>query len=101
MITTFSDDYFMQQALVEASKAYELDEVPVGAVLVSNQQIIARGHNSVEMLSDVTAHAEMIAMTAAMQHLGSTNAGAISVNHIVNTGRDTCLVHDLAEKIRR
>ena len=67
----FSDTYFMQHALREAQEAFATQEVPVGAVLVSQDQIIARGHNSVELLQDVTAHAEMIAITSAMQHLGS------------------------------
>ena len=71
MVEIFSDTYFMQQALREANEAFATDEVPVGAVLVSQNQIIARAHNSVELLSDVTAHAEMIAITSAMQYLGS------------------------------
>ncbi|MDX1476703.1 MAG: nucleoside deaminase [Saprospiraceae bacterium] len=71
MVELYSDTYFMQQAFREAQEAYARDEVPVGAVLVSQDQIIARGHNSVELLNDVTAHAEMIAITSGMQHLGS------------------------------
>ena len=73
MLTTdfFTDEYFMKLALKEAVSAAEQGEVPVGAVVVSQNQIIARAHNSVELLSDVTAHAEIIAITAAMQHLGS------------------------------
>lgn len=67
----FSDEYFMNQALKEARNAFDTGEVPVGAVVVSQNQIIARGHNSVELLHDVTAHAEVIAITSAMQHLGS------------------------------
>ena len=67
----FSDTYFMQQALREANEAFAANEVPVGAILVSQDRIIARAHNSVELLKDVTAHAEMIAITSAMQHLGS------------------------------
>ncbi len=64
------DNYFMRQALREAEKAAECGEVPVGAVVVCNQQIIAKGHNLTEMLTDVTAHAEMQALTAAANALG-------------------------------
>ena len=64
------DAYFMKQAFLEAQKAYEADEVPVGAVVVVNQRIIARAHNLTERLHDVTAHAEMQAITAAANHLG-------------------------------
>ena len=60
----------MKQALLEAEKAFALDEVPVGAVIVANQQIIARAHNLTEQLTDVTAHAEMQAITAAANFLG-------------------------------
>ena len=66
-----SDEFFMQQALAEAHRADELDEVPVGAVIVHEQQIIARAHNQVETLKDPTAHAEMIAITQAVSTLGS------------------------------
>ncbi len=65
------DDYFMKAALQEAKNAYEDDEVPVGAVIVCNQRIIARGHNMTEKLNDVTAHAEILAITAAANFLGS------------------------------
>ncbi|MBL7904342.1 MAG: nucleoside deaminase [Bacteroidales bacterium] len=65
-----SDEYFMKQALMEAEKAKNRDEVPVGAVIVSNGQIIARGHNLTETLNDATAHAEMQAFTSAANHLG-------------------------------
>jgi tRNA(adenine34) deaminase len=58
------DEQFMLEALKEAWKAFETDEVPVGAVLVKDKQVIARGHNQVEMLKDATAHAEMLCMTA-------------------------------------
>ena len=61
----FSDEAFMKEALKEARKAYAANEVPVGAVIVSNNQIIARGHNLTERLNDVTAHAEMQAFTSA------------------------------------
>ena len=70
MITPFNDEYFMRQALQEAMKAVEADEVPVGAVVVANNQIIARTHNLTERLHDVTAHAEMQAITAAAEYLG-------------------------------
>lgn len=66
-----SDAYFMQQALKEAERAYEAGEVPVGAVVVVQQKIIARGHNQVELLNDPTAHAEMIALSSAFQYLGA------------------------------
>lgn len=66
-----SDDYFMQQALKEANKAFEDGEVPVGAVVVMNEKIIARGYNQVERLNDPTAHAEVIALTSAFNYLGS------------------------------
>lgn len=65
-----SDEYFMRQALVEAQTAFDRDEVPVGAVIVCNQRIIARSHNLTETLTDVTAHAEMQAITAAANILG-------------------------------
>lgn len=64
------DEYFMRQALQEAHKAFDKGEVPVGAVVVSNQRIIARAHNLTEMLTDVTAHAEMQAITAAANVMG-------------------------------
>ena len=67
----YSDEYFMQQAYKEALLAMENDEIPVGAVVVSKQRIIARGHNQVEALQDATAHAEMIALTSAMSYLGT------------------------------
>lgn len=67
----FSDEYFMKEALKEAQKAEDLDEVPVGAVAVSNNRIIARAHNMTRQLADVTAHAEMIALTSASNFLGS------------------------------
>lgn len=64
------DQYFMRKALEEAERAYEIDEVPVGAVIVVNQRIIARAHNLTERLNDVTAHAEMQAITSAANFLG-------------------------------
>ena len=63
------DNYFMKQALIEAQKAYESDEVPVGAVVVVDQKIISRAHNLTERLTDVTAHAEMQAITSAANFL--------------------------------
>lgn len=60
----------MKQALIEAEKAYDKDEVPVGAVIVINNSIIARAHNLTERLNDVTAHAEMQAFTSASDYLG-------------------------------
>lgn len=64
------DNYFMRQALKEAEKAFDIDEVPIGAVIVSNNRIIARAHNLVETLNDTTAHAEMQAITSAADVLG-------------------------------
>jgi tRNA(adenine34) deaminase len=69
-LTIFSDEHFMREALKEARKAFEADEVPVGAVIVHNQRIIARAHNLTERLTDVTAHAEMQAITAAAHLTG-------------------------------
>lgn len=69
-ILPFDDAYFMKKALDEAEIAMEKGEVPVGAVLVSNNQIIARGHNLTETLNDVTAHAEMQVITAGADYLG-------------------------------
>ena len=66
----FSHDYYMNEALKEAQKAFDRDEVPVGAVVVCNRTIIARAHNLTETLHDVTAHAEMQAFTAASGYLG-------------------------------
>jgi tRNA(adenine34) deaminase len=67
----FSDEYFMRQALAEAQKAFDCDEVPVGAVVVASNLIVARAHNLTETLKDVTAHAEMQAITAASNSIGS------------------------------
>jgi len=69
-INPFDDTYFMKEALKEAQKAFIKDEVPVGAVIVCENQIIARAHNYTETLNDVTAHAEMQAFTAAVDYLG-------------------------------
>lgn len=65
------DEHYMQQAIKEAQNAFVAGEVPVGAVLVMNDRIIARGHNQVEQLTDSTAHAEMITLTSAFNFLGS------------------------------
>ncbi|MFA5194343.1 MAG: nucleoside deaminase, partial [Bacteroidales bacterium] len=65
-----SDTYFMQEALKEAQKAFDANEVPVGAVIVCNNKIIARSHNLTERLKDITAHAEMQAITSAANYLG-------------------------------
>lgn len=70
MITPFDDTYYMKKALQEAEAAFEKGEVPVGAVVVIEDRIIARGHNLTETLNDVTAHAEMQAITAAANFLG-------------------------------
>ena len=67
----FTDEYFMREALKEAQKALDNMEVPVGAVVVCQNRIIARGHNQTEKLTDATAHAEMLAITAAANYLGS------------------------------
>lgn len=66
----FTDEFFMKQALKEAQYAFDEGEIPVGAVIVAHNQIIGRGHNQTERLQDVTAHAEMIAITAAANYLG-------------------------------
>ncbi|HIX86904.1 MAG TPA: nucleoside deaminase [Candidatus Parabacteroides intestinigallinarum] len=71
MIQPFDDTYFMRQALTEARAAAEEGEVPVGAVIVCDNRIIARAHNQTERLNDVTAHAEMLAITAATEALGA------------------------------
>ena len=70
-ISFFDDAHFMRQALREAKAAMMADEVPVGAVVVCQNRIIAKGHNQTERLNDVTAHAEMIAVTSAANFMGS------------------------------
>ena len=70
VLNPFDDIYFMKEALKEAQKAYDLDEVPVGAIIVCDNQIIARAHNYSERLNDATAHAEMQAYTIASDVLG-------------------------------
>ncbi|MEZ4777076.1 MAG: nucleoside deaminase [Bacteroidia bacterium] len=71
MLSIHTDEYFMRQALLQAERAYEEGEVPIGAVVVSNFRIIGKGYNQTEKLQDPTAHAEMIAITAACEYLGS------------------------------
>ncbi|MCC7453031.1 MAG: nucleoside deaminase [Crocinitomix sp.] len=71
MIDFYTDEYFMREALKEAQLAFDAEEVPVGAVIVLNKTIIARAHNLTERLTDVTAHAEMQAITAASEFLGA------------------------------
>jgi len=70
-LTVHSDEFYMREALKEARKAFDMDEIPVGAVIVCEQRIIARAHNLTERLNDVTAHAEMQAFTAAANYLGA------------------------------
>ncbi|MDT0558123.1 nucleoside deaminase [Ichthyenterobacterium sp. W332] len=70
MLNPYDDTYFMKKAMQEAELAFDKDEVPVGAVIVIEDRIIARGHNLTELLNDVTAHAEMQAITAAANFLG-------------------------------
>ena len=70
-LSIYDDTYFMRQALQEAQIAYERGEIPVGAVVVSRQRIIARTHNQTELLKDITAHAEVLAITAAANYLDS------------------------------
>lgn len=67
----FTDEYFMRMAYSEAQEAYEKDEVPVGAVIVCGNRIVARAHNQTELLGDVTAHAEIMAITSASSYLNS------------------------------
>ncbi|MBS1916362.1 MAG: nucleoside deaminase [Bacteroidetes bacterium] len=65
-----TDEYYMLQALKEARKAFDEDEVPIGAIIIMNNKIISRGHNETEKLKDPTAHAEIIALTSAFSFLG-------------------------------
>lgn len=71
MLSIHSDEHFMKLAVQQAQLAYEAGEIPVGAVVVSQQKVIAKAYNQVELLRDVTAHAEMLALTAAQNHLGA------------------------------
>ncbi|MBC6992472.1 MULTISPECIES: nucleoside deaminase [Hymenobacter] len=70
-LSLFSDEHYMREALKQARYALEEDEIPIGAVVVLERQIIARAHNQTEQLRDVTAHAEMLALTAAANHVGN------------------------------
>ncbi|MFV8359163.1 nucleoside deaminase [Flavobacterium sp. LS1P3] len=70
MINSFTDEYFMKKALQEAEMAFEKGEIPVGALIVIDNKVIARSHNLTELLHDVTAHAEMQSITAAANYLG-------------------------------
>ena len=70
-LQAMTDEQYMQQALIEAQKAFDKEEVPVGAIIVMNNQIIARAHNQVELLNDSTAHAEILALTTAFNFLSS------------------------------
>ena len=70
MENIFTDDYFMKKAFQEAEMAFEKGEIPVGAIIVINNKVIARSHNLTELLNDVTAHAEMQSITAAANFLG-------------------------------
>lgn len=70
MENIFTDEYFMKKALQEAETAFEKDEIPVGAIIVIDNKVIARSHNLTELLHDVTAHAEMQSITAAANFLG-------------------------------
>lgn len=78
-IPVFSDEYYINEALKEAKKAYEKNEVPVGAIIVCKNRIIAHAHNLTETLNDVTAHAEMQAFTAAANYLGAKYLDACSL----------------------
>lgn len=70
-LSVHSEEYYMKQAYQEALMAMEAEEIPIGAVVVCNNKIIARSHNQTETLNDVTAHAEMLAITAATNYLGA------------------------------
>jgi tRNA(adenine34) deaminase len=70
ILSVYSDEHYMREALKEAKNAFDEDEVPIGAVIVCNNRIIARAHNLTEHLNDVTAHAEMQAFTSASNYLG-------------------------------
>lgn len=70
-LSVFSDEHFMKQAFNQATLAFESGELPIGAVIVSNNKIIARAHNQTELLNDFTAHAEMLAFTSASEYFGN------------------------------
>jgi tRNA(adenine34) deaminase len=67
----YTNEYFMQLALKEAQQAFEEDEIPIGAIVVQNNKVLARGHNMTEKLNDTTAHAEIIALTSAFSNIGA------------------------------
>jgi tRNA(adenine34) deaminase len=69
-LSVFSHEYFMREALKEAQRAFDIDEVPIGAIIVAKNRIIAKAHNLTERLTDVTAHAEMQAFTSASNYMG-------------------------------
>ena len=69
-LSVFSDEHYMREAIKEAMNAFDAGEIPIGAVVVCNNRIIARSHNLTELLNDVTAHAEMQAFTSAANYLG-------------------------------
>ena len=71
MLSVFSDEHFMKQAFNQAKLAFDAGELPIGAVIVSNNKIIARAHNQTELLNDFTAHAEMLAFTSASEYFGN------------------------------
>ena len=71
MLSVFSDESFMKQAFNQAKIAFDSGEIPIGAVVVSNNKIIARAHNQTELLNDFTAHAEMLAFTSASEYFGN------------------------------
>ena len=85
---TFSDEYFMKMAFQEAQEAFEKDEVPIGCIVVSNNRVIARSHNLTEALNDVTAHAEMQAITSAANFLG----GKYLINCILYVTMEPCVM---------
>jgi len=84
----FTDEYFMKMALQEAEIALEKDEVPIGCVIVSNDRVIARAHNLTESLNDVTAHAEMQAITSAANFLG----GKYLINCTIYVTMEPCVM---------
>lgn len=105
MITPFDDIYFMRKALQEAEKAFEANEIPVGAVIVANGQIIAKAHNLTERLNDVTAHAEMQAITAAANYLGGKYLKDcilyVTLEALCHVCRSLILESDFKNRIRR
>ena len=94
MDAIFDDEYFMKKALQEAEAAFDKGEIPVGAVIVVDNRIIARAHNLTELLNDVTAHAEMQAITAAANFLGGkylTNVPYTSLSNPVRCVQVLCI----------